>query len=161
MGHMKTPKKKEKQEKLVDEQQRFEIFPNGHRCFMTKSAQRTVVETSISDRDKATFEPLSDSMLRRTAKKASHTIPEPRDQYGGSENIVTLRLRALPGKKIPDLVEGDFIAGSAGSLYSEFRVLEIYWGTKTLANCIAQEGPRGGRRSTSDTNAFVVCEKVI
>lgn len=48
--------------------------------------------------------------------------------------------------------------------YREFRILEIYWGTKTLVNLLAG-GSRARRsssaRSTSDTNAFVVCESLM
>ncbi len=93
--------------KLVDEKGRFEIFPNGHSRFMTKSARNKI---------------------------GSASVPEPAGDYGWGKDVVTLRLRALPGKSIPEIYEGDQI--STASPNKEFRVLEIFWGSKSYINLL-------------------------
>ena len=167
-------KAEKKIRKLVDEKKQFEIIPNGHASFLTKAARARVVDGQVGSMERSTLEPLpEDQSILRDGRR----IPEPVDEYGSGKQIVTLRLRALPGRSLPDLFEGDFISGTSWSRgekrgrnesvkefversgYREFRVLDIYWGTKSLANYLA--GDRSSRRSTSDTNAFVVCEAVI
>ena len=51
-------------EKLVDSRGQFEIFPNGHPNFMTKSARNKFVESALEDRERGTFEPVSEESLR-------------------------------------------------------------------------------------------------
>lgn len=172
------PKTEKKIRKLVDEKKQFEIIPNGHASFLTKAARARVVDGQVGSMQRSTLEPLPEERAAKTSNQIR--IPEPADEYGSGKQIVTLRLRALPGRSLPDLFEGDFISGTVPSSrgekkrgryesvkefversgYREFRVLDIYWGTKSLANYLA--GDRSSsRRSTSDTNAFVVCEAVI
>lgn len=171
--------------KLVDEQRRYEIIPNGHSSFLTRAAQRRLLEGIVNDMDRCMLEPLSEARLLRARKESASRIPEPKEDYGPGRSIVTLRLRALPGRRIPDLSEGDFISGTLPSYhhgvgggrrqnfqsvkefveksgYREFRVLDIHWGTKTLVNLLTEgSAARKVARSTSDTNAFVVCEAVL
>lgn len=168
--------KEGKLRKLVDERGQFEIIPNGHSSFLTKAAQKRLEDGLADQMDRATLE----ALLPAAAAKKPRSIPEPTEEYGFGKSIVTLRLRALPGRRIPDLAEGDCIAGMLPSSYHsshrrqhfasakefvertgyrEFRILDVYWGTKTLVNLHA-EG-RGSARSTSDTNAFVVCESIL
>lgn len=165
----------------MDERRQYEIIPNGHSSFLTRAAQRRLVEGAVDDMDRCTLEPLSDAKLLKARKESSNRIPEPRSDYGSGRSIVTLRLRALPGRSIPDLSEGNFISGTLPSYsgserqsfqsvkefversgYREFRVLDVYWGTKTLVNLMVEgSAARKAARSTSDTNAFVVCEAII
>lgn len=131
--------------------------------------------------DRSTLEPLSSQSIKRARKGSANRIPEPTAEYGRGKEIVTLRLRSLPGRQIPDISEGDFISGTLPSRsgdgrrnyasakefaemsgYREFRVLEIYWGAKTLVNMLVDgSSSRKTARSSSDTSAFVVCESVI
>ena len=172
------PETKKKISKLVDEKKQFEIIPNGHSSFLTKAARARILDGVVDSMERSTLEPLPEE---RAAQSSQNRIPEPLDVYGSGKQIVTLRLRALPGRSLPDLFEGDFISGTIPSSrgeekrgrhesveefvqrsgYREFRVLDIYWGTKSLANYLAKGDRSSSRRSTSDTNAFVVCEAVI
>lgn len=91
--------------KLVDERRQYEIIPNGHSSFLTKAAQKRMLEGTIDDMERSTLEPLSDRMLSDARRRSLHRIPEPASEYGAGREIVTLRLRALPGRSIPDLGE--------------------------------------------------------
>lgn len=182
MPYLVFPKKGEKRErtavrrgeepkslrKMVDELERFEVFPNGNRNFLTKSAASKIRAAADEGDDDNT----------------GRSIPEPSEEYGG-KTVVTLRLHALPKKTIPELFEGDFIccknprrvredndddeidnSDSQNHIdkmgYRQFRVLDVFWGTKSLVNLMVDgSAARKGRRSSSDTQAFVVCEEVI
>lgn len=182
------PKKKTSLKKstrsLVDENLRFEIFPNGHPNFLTKSALKELQEGLAMEAEGSSFERVDHKKI-----KSTRAIPEPTDQYGAGKEIVTLRLRAMKsaGGKLPDLYEGDFISGvfpdciAAGNNcevdadntrkdfleatgFREFRILDIFWGFKSLVHFHNGGGGGSGsssRPSVSDTNAFVICEVVV
>lgn len=168
---------------LVDERMRFEIFPNGHPQFLTKKATQELAEGMRVVANATTLEPVADD----DSESAARRIPEPTDRFGSGKNIITLRLRAMEGKNLPDLFEGDFISGMRPSAdatsaflasknsqqfadrtgYKEFRILEVFWGTKGLVQSLVPRSSSSSRsrsssyRSTSDTNAYVICEAVI
>ena len=166
--------------RLVDEKNRFEIFPNGHSHFLTKKAVRELQEGMTNEINRCTLEPVN-----LIAKPRS--IPEPTDRFGQGKRIVTLRLRALEGKKLPDLFEGDFISGTIpghdkkasssksflhgkdphefirASGYREFRILEVFWGTKLwwAQGMTTMTQKNSNTRSFAENNAYVTCEEVI
>ena len=167
--------------RLVDEGLQYEIFPNGHSQFLTKKALQELREGMQNEAESNTFEPLPTATKKKTNAKI---IPEPTDRYGQGKEIATLRLRAFPGNKLPDLFEGDFISGMfplyarsdkqqllhentheflKQSGFQEFRILEIFWGFRSLVHSLvgstAQKTSK--HRSVSDTNAFVICEVVV
>ena len=175
--------------KLVDERQRYEIFPNGNSQFLTKRAMQELRDGMATDEEASTFEPIGNQSS--STKKTTVKVPEPNDRYGAGREIVTLRLRAMRGSTLPDLFEGDSISGVYPNYarrmdemtllrdreeflqktgFREFRILQVFWGYKSLVHSLVgrqRTGPDGRRRlsimssSNSDTNAYVVCEVVI
>jgi hypothetical protein len=175
--------------KLVDERQRYEIFPNGNSQFLTRRAMQELKEGMAADAEASTFEPANQPYSAK--KKATIKVPEPNDRYGAGREIVTLRLRAMRGNTLPDLFEGDSISGVYPTYvrkmdkmtllpdreeflqktgFREFRILEVFWGYKSLVHSLVgrqRTASDGSRRvskmssSNSDTNAYVVCEVVI
>ena len=158
-----------RERRLVDEDNRFEIFPNGHSQFLTRSAREKVRQGLRDDAPGGASLP--------------NSIPEPDSEYGAGKRIVTLRLRALPGCSIPELLEGNFIAAKFRTQlaeegdspfystvdeyvrrtgYRQFRVLDIYWGTQSYVNLMVDgAAARRAARSTSDKNAYAICELIM
>ena len=119
---------------LVDPTLSFEMFPNGHRSFLTSAAKRKLREAGITSvegfnlnggmagglgEDIYWHVDEDDRPSKRKRVKNKRGIAEPHSEFWGGEGgwnmagntMVTLRLRALKGHELPELVDGDTLVG--------------------------------------------------
>lgn len=119
---------------LVDPTLSFEMFPNGHRSFLTKAAKHKLRGAGITSVEGFNLDggmagglgediywhvDENDRPSKRKRGRKKRDLSEPLSEFWGGEGgwnmagntMVTLRLRALKGHKLPELVEGDTLVG--------------------------------------------------
>lgn len=125
--------------KMTDSTKTFEIFANGHTQFLTKAIKRKLFASGMAsahefnlvggdvgghedrfqhvrDTDEDGGRGRSNEVVQQIAAACS-TLSEPYSEFVGGEGgvehlntcLITLRLRSLNGRELPELSEGDYI----------------------------------------------------